>query len=135
VAAGLGLGALGYGASIVLSLRAVRVLGAARGAALFACAPFIGAWVAVPLLGERLHGGDLLSMLAMVAGAALLVTARHGHLHTHEPLVHEHLHVHDEHHQHPHPDPASEPHSHEHRHEGLTHDHPHASDLHHRHRH
>jgi len=135
VGAALVLGAFSYGVSVVLSLRSVRVLGAARGAALFASAPFLGALASVVLLGERLGLREVFPMAAMVAGVALLATARHGHLHTHESLVHEHLHVHDEHHQHPHEGPVSEPHSHEHRHDAITHDHPHASDLHHRHPH
>lgn len=135
VGASLIVGVFSYGASIVLSLFAVRTLGAARGAAVFATAPFIGALVSVPLLGERLAGRDLVSMGVMVAGVVLLVTARHSHAHTHEELVHEHVHVHDEHHQHEHEGPVIEPHSHVHRHPRMTHEHPHASDLHHRHRH
>jgi drug/metabolite transporter (DMT)-like permease len=126
-----------YGLSILLDVYALRLLGAAREAALFATAPFIGALTSIPLLGERLGARELGAMAAMAVGVVLLVRARHSHRHTHEPLEHDHVHVHDEHHQHPHPpgvDPH-EPHSHPHRHAALTHDHPHVSDLHHRHRH
>ncbi|MCE9673989.1 EamA family transporter [Myxococcus stipitatus] len=135
--AALVLGFASYGLSIVLDAYALRMVGAAREAAYFATAPFVGALVAVPLLGERLRLLDLLSGALMAAGVVLLLRERHGHEHTHAELEHEHLHVHDAHHQHPHPSgtDSEEPHSHPHQHEPLTHDHPHVSDLHHRHKH
>ncbi len=137
LAAALALGAASYGLSIVLDMYALRLLGAAREAAYFATAPFLGALAALPLLGERLSPTQLLGGAAMALGVVLLVRERHGHLHTHELLEHEHLHVHDEHHQHEHPGmtDVTGPHSHPHRHAPLTHDHPHVSDLHHRHKH
>ncbi|PTL84155.1 DMT family transporter [Vitiosangium sp. GDMCC 1.1324] len=137
VAAALALGAASYGLSIVLDMYALRLLGAAREAAYFATAPFLGALAALPLLGERLSLRELLGGAAMALGVVLLVRERHGHVHTHELLEHEHLHTHDAHHQHAHPGMAdvTEPHSHPHRHVPLTHDHPHVSDLHHRHKH
>lgn len=137
LAATLVLGFASYGLSIVLDAYALRLLGAAREAAYFATAPFIGALASVPLLGERLRPLDLAAGALMATGVVLLLRERHGHVHTHEPLEHEHLHTHDAHHQHEHPgmDDAKEPHSHPHRHAPLTHDHPHVSDLHHRHRH
>ena len=131
--AALALGAVSYGASLVLHLRAQRALGAARQAALFATAPFVGALVAVPLLGERLGALELAAGALMLAGVAALVRARHGHRHTHAPLEHDHLHVHDEHHPHSHSGDA--PHSHPHQHDPLTHEHAHVSDAHHRHKH
>lgn len=131
----LSLGAASYGLSIVLDLLALRALGAAREAAIFATAPFLGALAALPLLGERLRGADLVAGALMAAGVVLLLRERHGHLHTHAALEHEHLHTHDAHHAHAHEGPVTEPHSHPHRHAPLTHDHPHVSDLHHRHRH
>lgn len=129
------LGALSYGASIVLDMRALRLLGAAREAAYFATAPFIGAIAAVPLLGERLRPLDALAGALMASGVVLLIRERHGHTHVHEALEHDHAHVHDEHHRHDHGGPVSEPHSHPHTHAPIAHDHPHVSDLHHRHRH
>jgi drug/metabolite transporter (DMT)-like permease len=136
VAAGaLVLGALSYGASIVLDTYALRLLGAAREAAFFATAPFAGALLAVPLLGERPRLADGLAGAAMLAGVALMLRARHAHAHTHDPLDHEHAHVHDEHHDHAHEGAVVEPHSHPHRHDPTTHSHPHVSDAHHRHRH
>lgn len=135
--AALVLGFASYGLSIVLDAYALRLLGAAREAAYFATAPFVGALVAVPLLGERLRPLDLLAGMLMAAGVVLLLRERHGHVHTHAAIEHEHLHVHDAHHQHAHPSGTdfTEPHSHPHRHAPVTHDHPHVSDLHHRHKH
>lgn len=135
--AALVLGFASYGLSIVLDAYALRLLGAAREAAYFATAPFVGALVAVPLLGERLRPLDLLAGALMATGVVLLLRERHGHVHTHAALEHEHLHVHDAHHPHTHPPgvDATEPHSHPHRHEPVTHEHPHVSDLHHRHKH
>ena len=135
VAPALVLGAISYGGSLLLYLRAQRKLGAARQAALFAAAPFAGAALAMPLLGDRPTPRDLSAAVLMAMGVAVLVRARHGHRHTHQPIEHEHLHVHDEHHRHEHEGPVAEPHSHLHRHDALTHDHPHVSDAHHRHRH
>lgn len=129
------LGSLSYGASILLDAYALRLLGAAREAAYFATAPFLGAAIAIPLLDERPSISALAGGALMVLGVVLLFRARHQHLHTHEALEHEHLHVHDEHHQHTHEGPVTEPHAHPHRHAALVHDHPHVSDLHHRHRH
>jgi drug/metabolite transporter (DMT)-like permease len=131
------LGVVSYGASVVLDAYALRLHGAAREAAYFATAPFVGALAAVPLLGEPLGVAELAAMLLMLAGVILLLRERHAHRHTHAPIEHEHLHVHDEHHQHDHvpTDPPGEPHAHHHRHAPLTHDHPHVPDLHHRHEH
>jgi drug/metabolite transporter (DMT)-like permease len=135
LAGALATGLLGYGVSIVLHLRAMRRLGAARQAALFATAPFAGALASVPLLGERLSPRDILAAIAMGLGVALIVRAHHSHRHEHEPMEHEHAHEHDEHHQHPHDGEARGPHSHVHEHAALVHDHPHLPDAHHRHRH
>jgi hypothetical protein len=125
LAAALGLGALAYGVSILLDTYALRRLGAAREAAIFATAPFAGALLAVPLLGETWGLVETVSAAVMIVGVVLLVGDRHAHVHLHEVLGHEHP---------PGVDPA-EPHSHPHRHEPLVHSHPHVSDAHHRHRH
>src|SRR5712692_1321160 len=134
-AVALAVGALGYGASIVWHVEAMRVLGAARQSALFATAPFTGALLSVPLLGERFTVREGIAAALMAAGVALLAREQHAHVHVHEPIEHEHLHVHDEHHRHPHPGAGAEPHSHVHRHDQVEHSHPHASDVHHRHKH
>jgi drug/metabolite transporter (DMT)-like permease len=135
ILAALALGSLSYGLSLVLHVRALRLLGAARQAAFFSAAPFLGALLSVPLLGERPRWTDAGGAAVMLAGLIALARARHAHLHTHAPFEHDHLHVHDEHHRHEHEGPVDEPHSHPHRHEALTHEHPHVSDLHHRHPH
>ena len=137
VAATLALGALAYGASVLLDAFALRLLGAAREAAFFATAPFAGALLSVPVLGERLGPLQIAAGAIMVVGVTFLVRERHAHEHTHDTLEHTHRHVHDTHHQHPHPEGVdlSEPHAHPHRHAPLTHAHAHVSDAHHRHVH
>jgi len=135
VAPALLVGLFGYGVSLMLYLRAQRALGAARQAALFATAPFAGALLAIPLLGERPGVGAGIAAVAMALGVLQLSRARHAHRHTHAQIDHEHLHVHDEHHRHAHEGPVTEPHSHEHHHDALTHEHPHVSDAHHKHKH
>lgn len=131
----LATGFLGYGVSIVLHLRAMRDIGAARQAAFFATAPFAGALASVPLLGERLSARSIAAASMMAIGVVIMLRVRHSHGHVHGPLEHEHAHEHDEHHQHLHPAQVTEPHSHTHVHAVLTHDHPHLPDAHHRHRH
>ena len=137
LAAGAAVGFLAYGVSLVLFVRALRYLGAARTSAYFSTAPFVGAVIAVPMFMEphtpRLLGAALL----MAFGVYLHLRESHEHSHAHEELQHEHSHVHDEHHQHVHApnDAAGEPHSHWHRHPPLTHSHRHYPDLHHQHPH
>ncbi len=137
VAAALALGAVSYGVSILLDAYALRLVGAAREAALFATAPFAGAMVAIAVLGDPITTATLVAGGLMVAGTVGFLTDHHAHEHTHELLEHEHRHTHDAHHQHDHPPCLStdEPHSHAHVHTVLTHSHPHASDAHHRHSH
>ena len=137
VAAALALGSVSYGVSVVLDAYALRLVGAAREAAYFATAPFVGALASVVLLGDALRWHDSLAIAVMAMGVIALLRERHGHRHAHDTIEHEHLHEHDAHHQHEHPEgtPAGEPHSHVHRHQPLTHDHPHVPDAHHRHRH
>jgi drug/metabolite transporter (DMT)-like permease len=129
------VGALCYGVSIVLAVKALRVLGAARESAYFATAPFVGALLSIGVFRDLPNLSELVGAMLMVIGVAILVGERHGHPHAHETISHEHLHVHDEHHQHQHESLVTEPHSHPHVHAGLTHEHEHVSDLHHRHSH
>ena len=136
LAGSLLLGWLGYGVSLVLYILALRHLGSARAAAHFSTAPFIGAALAITLLGEPLSAGFVAAFLLMAAATWLALTERHGHEHVHEPLAHSHIHVHDAHHQHAHRgDEGPAPHSHPHRHAPLAHSHAHLPDLHHRHPH
>jgi drug/metabolite transporter (DMT)-like permease len=131
------LGLLSYGVSLVLDTYALRIIGAAREAAYFSTAPFIGALAAVPLLGEQWGTRDFLSAAIIVSGLVLLLGAHHRHQHAHEEVEHIHLHRLDAHHNHAHQDEGAvtEPHAHAHRHLALVHDHPHVSELHHRHSH
>jgi hypothetical protein len=130
------LGFFGYGVSLVLFVRALRLLGAARTSAYFSTAPFIGALLAVGLFSEAVTAKLVAAGLLMAAGVYLHLRESHDHGHAHESLEHEHLHVHDAHHHHEHASTEdAEPHSHWHRHSPLVHTHPHYPDLHHRHSH
>ena len=144
----LGIGSLGYGVSIWLDIVALASLGAAREAVVFSTAPFLGALVAVALLGSPLSPSLLLAAAAMALSTGLLLRSSHGHWHRHAELDHQHRHFHapvngDAHHIHSHrPEDLAdlEPdqpfwHSHRHRHDPLAHEHPHVSDVHHRHQH
>jgi len=132
----LTLGFVGYGVSVVLDIYALRLLGAAREAAFFATAPFIGALAAVPILGEHWEFEEYLAGALMAIGVSVLFHEHHSHLHTHTGMEHDHVHTHtDSHHQHHHEKAVSGAHAHWHRHLPLQHDHGHVSDLHHRHEH
>jgi drug/metabolite transporter (DMT)-like permease len=130
------IGCVGYGLSLQLYLRAMRLVGAGRTASVFAAAPFFGAIIALAMGGPWPGPRFLLAAPLMAAGVWLHVTERHQHRHSHEPLEHEHEHSHDDgHHQHHHQPTPAGPHSHPHRHEPVTHDHEHGEDIHHRHPH
>lgn len=132
-----GVGWLSYGVSLALFVVGLRHLGTARTGAYFSVAPFVGALVALPLLGEAVTLRLLIAGGLMALGVWLHLTERHAHQHRHEALEHEHEHVHDAHHQHTHDVPVAPDvrHSHRHRHDALTHAHPHFPDAHHRHNH
>jgi drug/metabolite transporter (DMT)-like permease len=135
---GAGLvGFLGYGVSVVLFVLGLRHLGTARTGAYFSLAPFVGALLAVMMLGEALTAKLLIAGCLMAIGLWLHLAERHEHDHAHEVMEHEHRHRHDEHHQHEHAPGIApgEPHSHAHRHAPLVHRHAHYPDLHHRHSH
>ena len=137
IAAALFLGLLAYGASLTLFVVALRHLGTARTGAYFSTAPFIGAAIAIPFLGESAPAAFWLAALLMGGGVWLHLTERHAHEHAHEPLEHDHVHTHDEHHQHAHDFEweSEEPHHHPHQHAATTHTHRHFPDSHHRHGH
>ena len=143
------LGFASYGASLVLFVLALRHLGTARTGAYFSVAPFAGALLALPLLGEPLTLPLLAGGALMAIGVALHLTEKHAHAHVHEALVHDHEHRHggieggDVHHAHTHTgqgqdlDPVmpGASHSHVHQHLPLAHSHAHFPDAHHRHGH
>ena len=134
-AAGL-IGFLGYGISLTLFVLALRLLGTARTGAYYALSPFIGAAMAILLLGESMTLAFVAGGVLMAIGLWLHLTEQHVHEHEHEPMEHDHLHVHDAHHQHAHDeDYGPEPHAHRHKHSRLVHAHAHYPDLHHRHSH
>ncbi len=136
LAAGI-VGFAGYGVSLALFVVALRQLGAARTAAYFSTAPFIGAALAFALLGESQTPLFWAAALLMAAGVALHLAERHAHGHMHRRMRHAHAHVHDEHHRHGHDAgwDGAEPHTHEHEHAPIAHSHPHYPDIHHRHPH
>jgi len=137
IGAAMVVGLLGYGASLVCFVLALRSLGTARTGAYFSTAPFVGAAIAL-LMPPRMPDTALIVAAALMAiGVWLHLTERHLHEHAHDPDEHDHPHVHDEHHRHGHDFPwdGREPHRHPHRHEPLVHAHAHVPDLHHRHRH
>ena len=131
------VGLAGYGISLTLFVLALRNLGTARTGAYFSVAPFVGAAISIPLLGDRPTINYFVAAALMGLGIWLHLTERHSHEHDHEALSHEHSHVHDEHHRHEHgaDDPPGEPHSHPHHHPPMRHTHPHYPDIHHRHGH
>ncbi len=136
ISAGL-LGLVSYGVSLVLFIFALRQLGSARTGAYFSCAPFVGAGLALPMVGERptIAFGAAAGLMGL--GLWLHLTERHGHVHVHGAMTHDHRHEHDEHHQHKHAAGEMEagPHAHLHEHEPIEHSHPHYPDIHHRHEH
>jgi len=137
VALALTVGALAYGASIVLYIRGAQQLGATRSQMLFATAPFLGVLVSWLGLGEAVEVAQVLSGGGMVAALVVLFSSRHEHEHAHPATIHTHAHRHDDgHHDHVHDGlPKEVWHTHEHAHEAVVHRHPHVPDLHHRHGH
>src|SRR5947207_3055900 len=96
------LGFVGYGVSLVLFIIALRHLGTARTGAYFSVAPFVGAALALGLLGESTTPFFWIAAGLMALGVWLHASERHEHEHLHEPLEHSHSHVHDAHHRHEH---------------------------------
>ena len=132
----LAVGAVCYGFSLVLFIESLKRLGAFRTGAFFGLAPFVGAAVALPVLGEPVRWALGPAVALMAFGAFLIAGEKHAHAHTHRPLTHTHSHAHtDLHHGHAHPAIAKEVHSHEHDHPEREHAHGHWPDVHHRHGH
>ncbi len=135
----MAVGLLGYGFSLVLFVLALRGLGTARTGAYFSTAPFVGALIALLVLGESTNPQFWVAALLMAVGVWLHLTEKHVHEHDHEPLEHNHRHTHpdDGHHQHSH-DFAWDgkgSHVHIHTHAKLRHSHDHYPDILHRHEH
>lgn len=136
----MAVGSIGYGASIVLFILAMRHLGAARTSGYFASAPFVGMLLSFLLLRESITVQFILAVPLLMYGVILLARESHLHEHQHELEEHAHRHRHDDdHHAHEHAEgeemsPDTD-HAHPHLHSALQHAHPHAPDLHHRHAH
>lgn len=133
---GLLLGALSYGLSLVLYIKALGGLGAFRAGAFFSFAPFIGALASLLILRESVGWVLIPGAIFMILGVVLVINEKHEHHHRHEKSTHTHAHEHsDGHHGHDHAGDIREPHSHEHTHEETRHIHGHWPDIHHRHGH
>lgn len=135
---GLGVGALGYGASLLLYVAGSQHLGATRSQLLFSSAPVWGLLLAWLALGEPVLAGQLAAVPCMALALWLWHHERHEHPHTHAAVTHRHWHRHDDgHHEHAHAETVIPGawHSHEHSHEAIEHVHAHRPDLHHRHEH
>lgn len=137
VTAGLAIGFISYGLSIVLYITAAQRLGATRSQLIFSSAPFWGVLLSVLFLGEPLTLKQSAAAVIFILAIVLMFREQHQHHHKHAPQAHEHLHTHeDDHHLHAHPGlPASARHSHPHYHSAQIHSHSHWPDLHHRHLH
>lgn len=130
------LGFVSIGLSLLMYIRAQRVLGAARTSAYYAAAPFAGVLMSFLILGERPRAQFYAGLLLMLLGTYYSMKEDHAHAHLHEHLVHEHVHTHDDmHHDHVHDPAFTGSHSHEHTHEQKEHTHAHTPDLHHLHGH
>lgn len=132
----LAVGAVGYGMSIILWVTSARQLGAARSQGVFATAPFVGMALGWILTDDPIQTSQLVALVVMVIGVALVVTSSHHHEHRHLAETHAHRHRHDEgHHDHDHVEPVRGWHVHEHEHAELVHEHDHVPDESHRHSH
>lgn len=117
----MALGFVAYGLSIFMYIRAQRDLGAAKTSAYYSVAPFIGAFLAFIVNGERLTIVYLFGLLFMIAGTVFVVAdtliCNHKHVHTHL-VTHTHngtTHTHTVTHEHSH-NHVCQTHEHSHRH-------------------
>jgi drug/metabolite transporter (DMT)-like permease len=129
----LGLGFVSYGLSMMLFIRSMRGLGAARTSTLYGTAPLAGVLLSIVIFGEFPSFLFVIAAILMIGGALLLINENHSHAHVHTVLFHDHSHRHNDH-SHGH-DEVDETHSHEHEHSAEEHEHDHMPDIHHRHGH
>lgn len=131
------VGFIGYGASLVLFVLALRDIGAARTGVLFSTGPFIGAVAAILILGEQARPILIPASILMGLGLWLQLGEKHHHEHIHDRIEHAHSHSHDDHHDHDHDGLSitNKRHHHLHVHDEETHSHNHYPDIHHRHDH
>ena len=69
----MALGFVSYGLSIFLYIRAQRDLGAAKTSAYYAVAPFVGAFLAFVINGEKLTWLYFAALVLMLIGSAFVV--------------------------------------------------------------
>ena len=130
------IGALGYGASLVLYVAGAQQLGATRSQLCFSTAPVFGLAVAWGFFGESIGVEHAIAIGIMATALWLLHLESHEHDHHHEAIEHTHWHRHDDgHHDHDPSAPAGSWHQHRHTHGMQTHRHAHRPDIHHRHPH
>lgn len=131
------LGALSYGVSIVLYIRASHGLGATKAQVIFSSSPFFGVLLSVLFLGEEFTIGYGVASVLFLIAIALQLIGDHSHVHKHHAVTHTHFHRHDDgHHTHHHDTPPPPlGHVHEHTHQEIEHAHPHVPDIHHKHKH
>ncbi|MAA78923.1 MAG: EamA family transporter [Deltaproteobacteria bacterium] len=131
------IGALSYGASIVLYIAGAQQIGATRAQLIFASAPYWGILTAVLLFQESFSSIHLAATGCMLLALYIQNKESHGHEHIHTQMTHKHWHRHDDdHHHHHHKTPSTEVlgwHIHEHEHNETSHIHSHYADIHHRH--
>ena len=96
------VGALGFGASLVFFVLALRGLGTARTGAYYAVAPFVGAALSLLVLGEPASPQFWIATGFMAIGVWLHMTEVHDHWHWHGSLRHRHPHYPDSEHRHRH---------------------------------
>ncbi|MGB8858025.1 MAG: DMT family transporter [Ilumatobacteraceae bacterium] len=133
VFAALAIGALGYGLSIAMWITGARLIGAARGQAIFALAPFVGALLSWPINGDRLTATTVVAFAVSLVGVLVVATSHHSHAHTHQLVEHTHpIDLSDPHHR---PGAIVVMAGEQHRHLAISHEHEHLPDIHHRHTH
>lgn len=104
------LGFVAYGLSIFLYIRAQRELGAAKTSAYYAAAPFVGAFLAFIINGEKLTWMYFAGLALMAVGTVFVVydtlvkQHQHSHshtiVHTHNGVTHTHVVTHEHSHNH-----------------------------------
>jgi drug/metabolite transporter (DMT)-like permease len=90
------VGALSYGASLVVYVHVLRCIGTGHTATCFQTAPSVGAALSVGFLGDALTAR--LRVSAVFTMLAVVLLLREHHEHRHDEILHEHTHEHDEHH-------------------------------------
>ncbi len=102
IAAAMLVGALSYGASLVLFIHALRRLGSSRTSAYFGSAPFMAAAISLVVAGQRPTLTILVGGAFMVVGAVFMLMEQHVHEHEHDGVTHIHWHAPDAEHRHSH---------------------------------